>query len=159
MNRQAETTALMERELEDALGEGVTHEEADASARRQPRTAAGMLRENRLLVGIITAVVLVLAAMVGLATGSPLFVVLALGVHLVATYFVATFAIKLASEVEKPDPTTVARLQAGGVRDPEAALNAAVREHTGATHGPMTPSAVPTELVGPGSRGSFSDDD
>jgi hypothetical protein len=73
----------------------------------------------------------------------------------------------------------VARLQAGGVRDPEAALNAAIKEHSGASEGltqdgeradrsrsragaqaqDMTPSAAETELVGPDSRGSLTGDD
>jgi hypothetical protein len=178
MDRQGEAARLMEHELEDALGEDVTEDEARAAAARTPSTTAGLLRENRLLVGIISAVALVLAAMLGLILNSAWFVVLALAVHLVATYLVATFAIKLASEVEKPDPTTVARLQADGVSDPEAALNAALKQHTGAADGltddgertdrtprragaqseAMTPSSVPTELVGPGSPGSFGDD-
>jgi hypothetical protein len=86
-----------------------------------------MLRENRLLIGITGAVVLVLGAMLGLALDNPWFVVFALGVHLVATFFVATFAIKLTAEVDKPDPMTVARLQAEGHSDPEAELNEALK--------------------------------
>ncbi len=86
--------------------------------------------ENRLLIGIIVAVGVVLIAMLGLALDSALFVAVALVVHLVATFFVATFAIRLAGEGEKPSPTTVARLQASGVRDPEGDVNAAIKART-----------------------------
>jgi hypothetical protein len=49
--------------------------------------------------------------------------VFALLVHLTGTALVATFAIRLSSEVDKPDPVTVARLEAEGVVDPEKRLN------------------------------------
>ena len=59
------------------------------------------LAENKLLVAITAAVLLVLVAMLGLVLDSVGFVVLALAVHLVATAFVAIFAIRLAGEGEQ----------------------------------------------------------
>jgi hypothetical protein len=131
MDRLEEPARTMERELEDALGEEVTSDEAHAATGDRPRGVTGVLRENRLLVAVTGAVVLVLAAMLGLVLDSVVFVLLALAVHLIATFFVASLAIRLAGDGEKPDPVTVARLQAAGVSDPEAALNAAVKAHAG----------------------------
>jgi hypothetical protein len=85
-------------------------------------------------------------------------VVLALALHLAATFFVATFAIRLSSEVDKPDPVTVARLEAEGVRDPEKALNDSIRSGEAERQAEeMTPSSVPTKLAGPGSEESLRD--
>jgi hypothetical protein len=120
-----------------------------------------MLSENRLLVAITGAAAVVLGAMIGLALGSAWFVVFALVVHLAATAFVAILALRLSSEVDKPGPTTVARLQAAGVRDPEGALNDALKAQGGRAarqSEEMTPSAVETELVGPGSEGSLREE-
>jgi hypothetical protein len=158
VDRHESAQRLMETELEDVLGEDVTAEEARTAAER-PRTVGTFLRENRLLIGILAATAAVLGAMLGLALGSAWFVVIALVVHLAGTYFVATFAIRLTSEVEKPDPVTVARLEAAGIGNPEAAINLAVRARGGTEAAEqaeeMTPASVPTELVGPGSPGGL----
>jgi hypothetical protein len=161
MDADSTATTLMERELEDALGEQVSEQEARDAAHR-PRTTGTFLRENRLLIGILGATALVLGAMLGLAFDSFWFVLIAMAVHLAATLFIATFAIRLASEVEKPSPTTVTRFEALGVRGAEQAINAALRAHetpnrAAAQSESNTPSSVPTELVGPGSSGSLSD--
>lgn len=47
--------------------------------------------------------------------------------HALATIAIVALALRLTSQVERPSPTTVAKLEAEGVVDPEAKLNDTVR--------------------------------
>jgi hypothetical protein len=153
------TRLTMKAELEDALGERVSDDEARRALER-PGTRAAWLRSNRLLVLITGATALVVGAILSLALGSVWLTVFALAVHLAGTFVVATLAIKLLTEVEKPAPTVVARLEAAGVDDAEQRLNMAIRSHGGESRAAeqtdsMTPSADGTRLAGPGSEESL----
>ena len=121
----------------------------------------GWMRENRLLVTITFTAAVVLGAMAALATGSVWLLVLALAVHLAATVVVARLALRLLTQVEKPDPATVARLQREGIADPEGDLNARLRAEGGsraaAQSDEMTPAGVRTERVGPGRDRALTD--
>jgi hypothetical protein len=48
-------------------------------------------------------------------------------VHALVTVVVGVMVLRIAGETEKPAPSTVARLQAEGVDDPEAKLNRAIQ--------------------------------
>lgn len=170
MHNDAEQT--MRYELEQALGEPVSEHEAREALERPAPTLAHWLREQQLLIAITVGMALVLGAIISIALGSWIFTVLALVVHGVATVVVGYIVLRVTSEVEKPDPRTVARLQHEGVDDPEAKLNRAIQAH-GSAEGDrvrrefavdaddeqseaaaqqvsITPSSEETELVGPG---------
>jgi hypothetical protein len=69
-----------------------------------------MTSGTRLLIGFTLGVALVVGAVISLATGSWWFLILAVGVHLVATVVVlGTIGSRLGEE-DKPDPVTEARL-------------------------------------------------
>ena len=119
------------------------------------------LPENRLLATIIVGAALVVATIAALATGSVWALFLALAVHFAVTAVVATRALRLLTQVEKQDPTTVARLQQEGVADPEGDLNAALRAE-GASRAAeqaeaTTPAGVATERVGRGRDRALGD--
>jgi membrane protein implicated in regulation of membrane protease activity len=69
-----------------------------------------MTSGTRLLVGFTLAAAVVVGAIVSLATGSWWFLILAVGVHLVATLVVVGAIGKRLREQDKPDPVTEARL-------------------------------------------------
>lgn len=167
----------MRDELEQALGEPVSEQEAREALERPAPTLAHWLREQQLLIAIAGGTALVFGAIISLWLKSWVFTVLALGVHAVATVVIGYVVLRVTSEVEKPDPVTVARLQDEGVDDPESKLNRAIEAHEGteddrvrrefeveaedASSSPakqqasITPSSEETELVGPGeSHGS-----
>ena len=168
MDGDAERT--MREELEDALGEPVSAEEARAALDRPAPTLAHWLRGQQLMFAIVGGAAIVVGAMVSLWLGSWLFTVLALLVHFAVTLVVGYVVLRVTAEVEKPGPQTVARLQAHGVDDPEAKLNRAVQAHAGGDGDrvreafeidaeerdgaaeqqlSITPSSEETELVGP----------
>jgi hypothetical protein len=124
----------MRDELEQALGEPVSEQEARDALDRPTPTLAHWLREQQLLIAITVGMALVLGAIISIALGSWIFTVLALVIHGVATVVVGYVVLRVTGEVEKPDPRTVARLQAEGVDDPEAKLNRAIEAHEDA-HG------------------------
>ena len=170
MNRDAEKT--MQYELEQALGEPVSRQEAHEALERPAPTLAHWLREQQLQIAIAGAAALVFGAIVSLWLKSWVFTVVALAVHAAATVVVGYVVLRITSEVEKPDPRTVARLQDEGVDDPESKLNRAIQAHEGAEGDrvrrafevdaedeqseaaaqqvSITPSSEETELVGPG---------
>ena len=169
MNPDAERT--MQHELEQALGERVSRDEARAALERPAPTLAHWLREQQLQIAIAGAAALVVGASISLWLKSWVFTVLALVVHAVATVVVGYVVLRVTSEVEKPDPRTVARLQDEGVDDPESKLNLAIQAHEGAEgdrvrrefevdaedqessaakqQASITPSSEETELTGP----------
>jgi len=166
----------MRDELEQALGEPVSEQEAHEALERPAPTLAGWVREQQLLVAITGAAALVVGAIISLWLKSPVFTVLALLVHGAATVMVGYVVLRVTSEVEKPDPVTVARLQDEGVDDPESKLNRAIQAHEGSEddrvrrefevdaedadssaakqQASITPSSEETELVGPGEHHS-----
>jgi hypothetical protein len=79
----------------------------------------------------------VVGAVVSLATGSWWALIAALGVHALGTLLVAVGAIQLTTEVEHASPQVAARLEAEGVRDADKLLSELVEEFAGTqeTHG------------------------
>ena len=156
--------------LEEALGEPVTDDEAQAALARRAPSLAHWVREQQLLLAITTGAAVVVGAIAALALGSWLFLVFALAVHALMTLLVGYVVLRVTTEVEKPGPLTVARLQAAGVDDPEARLNRAIQAHAGSNGDRVreafqvngddrtgaadqqlsnTPASGQTELVGP----------
>ena len=130
--RHDEARALLRSELNEAVGEKAADRAErkgaldDALGADSPRTIVGVLSESRALIAISLFVALIVGAVIALITGSWWFLLIALVLHGVGTLVVVTTALSLASEVEHPDPRTVAALEEHGVADPDAALNQAV---------------------------------
>jgi hypothetical protein len=118
---------ILDQELENATGQKVDDGVARGALDEPAPTFASTLSANKLLVGITFAVVVVVGAILALATDAWWAVVLAALVHATATVIVIGVALRLTSQVEKPDPATVARLEDAGVADPEAKMNQAIR--------------------------------
>jgi xanthosine utilization system XapX-like protein len=165
-----DTERTMREELEDALGEPVSDDEARASLARRAPSLSSWVREQQLLLAITAGAAVVVGAIAALALDSWLLLVLALAVHGLMTTLVGYVVLRVTTEVEKPGPLTVARLQAAGVDDPEARLNRAIQAHAGSDSDQVreafavdaddrpraadqqlsnTPASGETELVGP----------
>src|SRR5215207_10204761 len=121
MHGDAERT--MREELEEALGERVSEDEARAALEQPAPTLSHWVKEQKLAVAITGSAAIVIGAILSLALDSWIVLVFALLVHGLMTVVVGVMVLKIAGETEKPAPETVARLQAEGVDDPEARLN------------------------------------
>jgi hypothetical protein len=119
----------MREELEAALGERVSDDEARAALERPAPALSHWVKEQKLAVAITGSTAIVLGAILSLALDSWVVLVVALLVHALMTAVVGVMVLKIAGETEKPGPLTVARLQAAGVDDPEARLNRAIQIH------------------------------
>lgn len=126
-------------ELRDAVGpqaadraerRGALDSAVDAS---RPRTIAGAFEQSRALILIAFFVALIAGAIVAVVSGIWWVVFVALALHAVGTVVIVATTLSLASQVESPDPRTAAALEEHGVRDPDAALNEAVRASADAT--------------------------
>jgi hypothetical protein len=121
-----------DRELEDALGTDVSEQDAEEALNRpaSPR-ALTVLRENQLLLVITFATAVVLGVIGSLAANSWWVLLIPLAFHALGTTVVVATSLRLSTQVEKPDPVTVARLEAEGVRDPEQKMNDAIQHLAG----------------------------
>ena len=117
----------MRRELEDALGEKVDQETADRALAGPPRSSfASFIADNQLLIGITLAGAVVFGIVLSVFLNSWVFLIAAVLVHGAGTVVVTGLAVWLATSGDRPDPRTVARLEAEGIADPEQKLNDAV---------------------------------
>lgn len=101
----------------------------------RPRTIAGVLNESRQLIAITFFVALIVGAVIALITGAWWFILVALALHAIGTFFVVGTAFSLATRGESPDPRTAAALEARGVTDPDAALEQVVEAATDGERG------------------------
>src|SRR3954469_3992775 len=134
-NLTPEANELLTTELKAALGTErvrVPAERAQALGRvagAGHSTLGGTVAANRLLIGITFAALLVIGAIVALATGSWWAVVVAAGVHALATLAVASMTLTASTQIEHVAPETAARLEDEGVADPDRALSELVEQH------------------------------
>src|SRR3954451_5502492 len=130
-------------------GDEVTVPE-DAGGSRMPRRRSSFiatLSANRLVLIITFLSLLVVGAIVSLATGSWWFLLVAVAVHAIATVVMAAGVLQSTTQVERPDPVTVEKMEAEGIPDPEGRFNDIVEEFGGAGAARGTP-----ELVSPGNN-------
>lgn len=130
--RRAEARELLREELTEVVGEqraeraerrGALDEAIDES---RARTLVDALRESRAVIAMTLFTALIVGALIALITGTWWFIVVALVLHAIGTLVVVGTTLSLASQQEKPDPSTAVALEARGVRDPDAALEHAV---------------------------------
>src|SRR4051794_5037976 len=114
--------------------------------RRRSRLVA-TLSANRLVLIITFLSLLVVGAIVSLATGSWWFLLVAVAVHGIATVVMTAGVLQSTTQVERPDPVTVEKMEAEGIADPEGRFNDMVEEFGGAGAARGT-----AEVVSPGSN-------
>jgi hypothetical protein len=123
-----EANRVLTTELREALGTDEVElpaEQAAGSERLPPRpegTLRSVIAENRLLVGWTFLVLVLVAVVVSIATDSWWALVVGCGVHAAATVVVASFALRLTTEVEHMDPSSAETLREEGVGDPDQTL-------------------------------------
>jgi hypothetical protein len=113
---------------EDAAAAGESAGALEAAERAgRPRTFTTALSQSRGLIGATLFLALIVGAVVGLATGQWWWLAVALLLHALGTTVVVTTTLRMTADVESPDPRAAAALREQGIRDPDAALNEAVR--------------------------------
>src|SRR4051794_10510491 len=112
-----EANRVLTAELQDALGTDEVELPAEhaAASERLPRRSGGTVRsvvaENRLLVGWTFLVLMLVAVVVSIASESWWAVVVGCGVHAAATVVVASFALRMTTEVEHMPVSSAERLR------------------------------------------------
>jgi hypothetical protein len=106
---------------------------------------------NRLIIAITFGSLLVVGAIVALATGSWWAVVVAALVHAIGTFVVLTMLGSAVRQTEHASPTATALLAEEGVADPDARLSDLVEEYSGVESGenaqPDDPSQAPARAA------------
>jgi len=106
---------------------------------------------NRLIIAITFGALLVVGAIVSLATGSWWAVVVAALVHAIGTFVVLTMLGSALRQTEHASPTATALLAEEGVADPDARLSDLVEEYSGVESGenaqPDDPSQEPARAA------------
>jgi hypothetical protein len=142
-----EANRLLTGELREVVGRDevevpreTPHRAQEAHATRSPIVAT--LVSNRPLIVVTLLAALVVGGIISLATGWYVAVLLAVGLHALATLVVAAGAIQLTTQVEHVAPETAARLEEEGVADPDRVLSQLVEEFAGATDAGGVPEVI-----------------
>ncbi|MCW2996028.1 MAG: hypothetical protein JWQ18_3523 [Conexibacter sp.] len=142
-----EANRLLTHELREVVGHDEVEVPAEtprraeeAHATHSPLVAA--LISNRPLILVTLLAALVVGGIVSLATGWYVAVLLAVGLHALATLLVAAGAIQLTTQVEHVAPETAARLEQEGVADPDRVLTQLVEDFAGATQAGGVPEVI-----------------
>jgi hypothetical protein len=145
-----EANRLLTEEVREVVGHdevevpvGTPDRAHDRHANHSPLVAT--LASNRPILIVSLLAALVVGAIIGLATGWYVAVLVAVGVHALCTMLVAFFAVQLTTQVEHVAPETAARLEQEGVADPDRVLTELVEDFAGAQE-----AGGPTEVIGAG---------
>ncbi len=103
------------------------------------------LVSNRPLILVTLLAALVVGGIVSMVTGWYVAVLLAVGLHALATLLVATGAIQLTTQVEHVAPETAARLEQEGVADPDRVLSQLAEDFAGAPQAGGVPEVIGSE--------------
>jgi hypothetical protein len=148
-----EANRLLTGELREVVGHdevevprGTPRRAEEAHATHSPLVAT--LVTNRPLIIVTLLAAIVVGGIISLATGWYVAVLLAVGLHALATLLVAAGAIQLTTQVEHVAPETAARLEQEGVADPDRVLTQLVEDFAGATQAGGVP-----EVIGSGHNG------
>src|SRR4051794_12137455 len=109
---------------------GTPHRSAERHAGHSPFVAT--LASNRPLLIVSFLAAIVVGGIISLVTGWYVAVLLAVGLHALATMLVAAGAVQLTTQVEHVGPETAARLEEEGVADPDRVLTELVEDFAGA---------------------------
>jgi len=144
-----EANRILTQELREAVGAERVRVPRDTRHASQERHGEhGGLAEafaaNRILLAITFFGLLVVGAIVSLATGSWWAVVVAAVVHAIGTFVVLSTLASAARQTEHVAPTVAAKLAEEGVADPDAQLSDLVEEYSGARSGEGSAEMVTT---------------
>lgn len=117
--------------LEDAVGKDAVAEadlDVDRAISERPHPLRAALASSSLLITLTGATALTVGAVAALAVGSWWLVFVALVVHALLTAVVVGTSMTLVSQVEKPHPSAVTKLEEAGVDDPEQVINNLVEQ-------------------------------
>ncbi len=132
-------------ELEDAVGEEAVEQadlDVDRAISERPHPGRSAFASSRLLILLTGATALTVGVIAALALGSWWLVAVAMLVHGVLTAVVVGSSMTLFSQVEKPDPSVVTKLEEEGVEDPEPVINDLVEQVADKEEGSRTQRAV-----------------
>ena len=132
-------------ELEDAVGEEAVEQadiDVDRAISERPRPLRSAFSSSRLLIILTAATALMVGVVASVALGSWWLVAVALVVHGLLTAVVVGAGMTLVTQVEKPDPNVVAKLQDEGVDDPEPVINNLIEQVAGKEEGSRNRRAV-----------------
>jgi hypothetical protein len=129
-----ETNRALTEEVRAAVGSDEVRVPRDRPRARAPQRRSGFaatLSANRLILIISFLTLLVVGAVLALITGSWWWLIVPLVVHAIATVALGAGMVQATTQAEKPDPSTVARMEDEGVPDPEGTFNELVDEYGG----------------------------
>lgn len=132
-------------ELEDAVGKEAVDKadlDVDRAISERPHPVRSAFATSRLLIILTGATALAVGMIAALALDNWWIVVGAMVVHGILTMVVISSSMTLFSQVEKPDPTVVAKLEEEGVDDPEPVINNLVEQVAGEEEGSRSKRAV-----------------
>lgn len=110
-------------------------------AEAEERPSSRGLADSRLLAVFSLAALVVVGAIIALASGSWWVLIGVVCVHAIATLLVGVVTMRMATQAEHLSPGHVGELEAAGVADPDAVLNELVGE------GPGEAAALPLGLA------------
>lgn len=136
MEASDEAKEILTEEVRDAAGDEAAQRASERLERGEvgadgPPTLARFLASNRLVLVGTLALAITVGVIASLALESWWVLALPLLVHAIFSGVIATLAIRVSTQVEKPDPTAVGRLEEAGVADPEKTLNDLIAESAG----------------------------
>ena len=132
-------------ELEDAVGKEAVDQadvDVDRAISERPQPVRSAFASSRLLILLTGATALTVGVIASLALGSWWLVAAAMVVHGLLTTVVVGSSMTLFSQVEKPDPNVVTRLEEEGVEDPAPVINNLVEQVAGEAEGSRARRAV-----------------
>jgi acyl-CoA synthetase (AMP-forming)/AMP-acid ligase II len=137
---------LLTDELREATGRPDAEVSADAARRidehRQRSSVVANIMANRHLFIVTLLAAIVVGGIISIATGWYVAVLLAVGLHALATLIVAAGAIQLTTEVEHVAPETAAQLEEEGVADPDRVLTELVEDVADADQAGGVPEVI-----------------
>lgn len=117
--------------------------------------AAAKLSTSRLFIALTLLAAATIGAIVSLSTNNWWFLALALGLHALGTTLMAGMIIRMTTDVEHPDPATLAWMEEEGVAHPEERFTEIVGEFAGSDA--VDTGSTATDVVSPGRNSRTAD--
>jgi hypothetical protein len=160
-NLTPEANRLLTEEVREVIGRDEVEVPRDTPRRAEETHATrsplmATLISNRPLIIVTLLAAIVVGGIISIATGFYVAVLLAVGLHALATLLVAAGAIQLTTQVEHVAPETAARLEQEGVADPDRVLTELVEDFAGARDAGGVPEVI---SAGNNERSNQANDD
>lgn len=131
-NLSPETNARLTVELQDAVGATTATVPRDRphATRGEPMSARSVITINRVMLAMSLGIVLAIAAIIALTTGSWWLLPLAAAVHAAGTMVVVMLGVRVTRAVDHPSPALVAAMNEEGVVSADHRFSEMVEEFT-----------------------------